>query len=82
MDEHGVNKLHEPQEIAEAVVQKMFAADAASRLLRMRMIVVRPGYAQVGMKVTEQMVNGHGMCHGGIIFSLADSAFAFACNTS
>jgi acyl-CoA thioesterase len=47
----------------------------------MRIVEVRPGYARLAMKVREDMVNGHQICHGGLIFTLADSAFAFACNT-
>jgi acyl-CoA thioesterase len=59
----------------------MFAQDRASQALGMRIIEVTPGYAQLAMSVREDMVNGHQICHGGLIFTLADSAFAFACNT-
>ena len=59
----------------------MFAQDSASQALGMRIIEVAPGYAQLVMSVREDMVNGHQICHGGLIFTLADSAFAFACNT-
>lgn len=59
----------------------MFAADRASQLLGMRLEDVAPGRARLSMRVGEQMVNGHGTCHGGLIFALADSAFGFACNT-
>jgi acyl-CoA thioesterase len=59
----------------------MYANDAASRALGMRILEVGPGRARVAMQVREDMVNGHRTCHGGFIFSLADSAFAFACNT-
>ncbi len=69
------------QQLAEAVVRKMFAADAASQKLGMRVAGVRPGYALVEMEVLPDMLNGHAICHGGFVFSLADSAFAFACNT-
>jgi acyl-CoA thioesterase len=47
----------------------------------MELLEVRPGYARVRMAVTESMTNGHGVCHGGLVFTLADSAFAVACNT-
>ena len=47
----------------------------------MRLVGVRPGWAQVVMRVRPDMVNGHGLCHGGIVFALGDSAFAFACNS-
>ncbi len=69
------------QKLAEAVVEKMFAADAASQKMGMRVTAVRPGYARVEMKVLPEMLNGHATCHGGFVFSLADSAFAFACNS-
>jgi acyl-CoA thioesterase len=59
----------------------MYASDAASQALGMRILDVAPGRARVAMLVREDMVNGHRTCHGGFIFSLADSAFAFACNT-
>jgi acyl-CoA thioesterase len=59
----------------------MFAQDRASQALGMRIIEVTPGYAQLVMSVRQDMVNGHQICHGGLIFTLADSAFAFACNT-
>ena len=69
------------QRLAEAVVRKMFEDDAASQKMGMRVVEVRPGYARVEMKVKREMTNGHGTCHGGYVFSLADSAFAFACNS-
>jgi acyl-CoA thioesterase len=59
----------------------MYANDAASQALGMRILDVAPGRARVAMQVRQDMVNGHRTCHGGFIFSLADSAFAFACNT-
>jgi acyl-CoA thioesterase len=59
----------------------MYAADEASRALGIRLLDVAPGRATMGMRVSAQMVNGHGICHGGYLFLLADSAFAFACNT-
>jgi acyl-CoA thioesterase len=59
----------------------MYAQDHASQALGMRILEVRPGYARLSMTVREDMVNGHKLCHGGLIFTLADSAFAFACNT-
>lgn len=71
----------EAQKLAEAVVQKMFAADKASQQMGMRVVAVRPGYAQVEMTIRPEMLNGHATCHGGFVFSLADSAFAFACNS-
>jgi acyl-CoA thioesterase len=59
----------------------MWAADAASRSLGMELVDVGPGRARVSMVVRPDMVNGHDLCHGGVIASLADSAFALACNS-
>jgi acyl-CoA thioesterase len=59
----------------------LFAADRASQALGMRISGVRPGWARVTMQVRPDMVNGHGVCHGGLVFALGDSAFAFACNS-
>ena len=59
----------------------MWAEDQASQSLGMRIERIAPGEAVLTMTVAERMVNGHGICHGGFIFTLADSAFAFACNT-
>jgi acyl-CoA thioesterase len=59
----------------------MWAADAASAMLGMELVEVGPGRAQVSMVVRPDMVNGHDLCHGGLIASLADSAFALACNS-
>jgi acyl-CoA thioesterase len=67
--------------IARACAEALWADDRASRALGMELIAVEPGHAVLAMNVTEQMVNGHDLCHGGYIFALADSAFAFACNT-
>lgn len=67
--------------LAEESVRAMWSRDAASQALGMRVIEVRPGHAQVAMAVRADMTNGHGICHGGLIFALADSAFACACNS-
>jgi acyl-CoA thioesterase len=71
----------DPAEVARACADRMSADDAASRALGMVVDDVAPGRATVRMAVTEAMTNGHGTCHGGYVFLLADSAFAFACNT-
>lgn len=73
--------LAEAQRVAELCAQALLAADQASRSLGMRLEAARPGFARMRMGVRGDMVNGHGICHGGIIFALADSAFAAACNT-
>jgi acyl-CoA thioesterase len=69
------------QQIAERVAGEMFARDSASQSLGMQVKEVRPGYARLTLIVRPDMLNGHAICHGGVIFSLADSAFAFACNS-
>src|SRR5689334_25445491 len=67
--------------LAKACAKAMWAEDRASRGLGMELVSVGPGRAELAMTVTDRMVNGHDLCHGGFIFTLADSAFAFACNT-
>ena len=74
-------KTPTPQALASAVGDAMYARDAASQSLGMQLLETRPGYARVIMRVRDSMLNGHQTCHGGFIFSLADSAFAFACNS-
>lgn len=69
------------RDIARACADAMWAEDKASRGLGMQLVSVEPGGAELTMTVTERMVNGHNICHGGYIFTLADSSFAFACNT-
>ena len=71
----------EAQALAERVAAAMFARDPASRGLGMRIESVGPGRAELSMTVRADMLNGHGICHGGFIFLLADSTFAFACNS-
>ncbi len=69
------------QDLAEAACAAMWAADTASRGMGMSLDHVAPGAARLSMTVTADMTNGHKTCHGGFIFSLADSAFACACNS-
>jgi acyl-CoA thioesterase len=69
------------QALAERVVAHMMARDAFSQWLGIHVVEIRPNAATVRMTVREEMVNGFGVCHGGITFSLADSALAFASNT-
>jgi acyl-CoA thioesterase len=68
-------------EVARLSAEAMWADDKATRALGMEIVDVAPGSARLAMTVSEHMVNGHGTCHGGFIFALADSAFAFACNS-
>jgi acyl-CoA thioesterase len=69
------------QALAELAGKTMYERDPASQALGMRLDEIRPGYARMTMAVREDMLNGHRTCHGGYIFMLADSAFAFACNS-
>ncbi len=66
---------------AREAVQSLYLADLASQSLGIEIVVVAPGGVQIAMTVRSDMVNGLGMCHGGIVFAFADSAFAFACNS-
>jgi acyl-CoA thioesterase len=69
------------QRLAERAVQALFERDKASQSLGIRIVEVRPGYTRVAMSVRPDMLNGHRACHGGTLFTLADSAFAFSCNS-
>jgi acyl-CoA thioesterase len=70
------------RELAARVGEAMFAADRASReFMQMELVSCEPGRAVMRMTVREPMLNGHLICHGGLIFTLADSTFAFACNS-
>ena len=69
-----------PQQLAEQVRDAMLAGDHASKMLGMQVVDVAPGRAVVRMTVRQDMLNGHALCHGGLIATLADSSFAFACN--
>ncbi len=82
-DSHQSHAPHrpDPQTVAEAVRRKLFEHDYASKGLGMQIEAISPGYARVTMTVRRDMLNGFGLCHGGIITTLADTAFAFACNS-
>ncbi len=71
----------EVRALAERCAEAMYAADLASQTLGIAVSDVSPGRANARMTVTATMVNGHDVCHGGLVFTLADTAFAFACNT-
>lgn len=71
----------EPMRRARRVADAMMAADAASQAMGLQVIEVGPGHAVLEMTVRPDHLNGHGSCHGGILFAFADSAFAFACNS-
>ena len=76
-----MNDTAHPQKLAEGCAAAMLERDLTSNSLGMTLKMVSPGKASMQMTVRGDMVNGHGICHGGIIFTLADSTFAFACNT-
>ena len=70
-----------PDALAAEVARRMWADDRASQALGMELLEVRSGYARIRMPIRRDMTNGHGICHGGYMFLLADSTFAFACNS-
>lgn len=70
-----------PDELARATAAAMYENDACSRALGLEIMEVRAGYARLRIAVRDDFLNGHQICHGGLIFTLADSTFAFACNS-
>jgi acyl-CoA thioesterase len=70
----------EKDSLAEQVVVQMMKADLFSQWLGIEIIEIKEGYSKIKMLVRDEMINGFGVVHGGIAFSLSDSAFAFACN--
>jgi acyl-CoA thioesterase len=70
-----------PDDLARACADAMWKEDGASQGLGMEIVAIEPGAAVLAMTIRPHMVNGHGIAHGGFIFTLADSAFAFACNS-
>ena len=81
MAEQGGSDSAVSQHLAERVVRVLYERDRASQALGMTILEVKPGFVRVAMDVRPDMVNGHDICHGGLIFTLADSAFAFSCNS-
>jgi acyl-CoA thioesterase len=77
----NVNANLSPDDLARACAEAMWREDDASKGLGMEIVEIRPGQATLAMTVKPDMVNGQGIAHGGFIFALADSAFAFACNS-
>jgi acyl-CoA thioesterase len=76
-----VKAILSPDDLARACADAMWKEDGASQGLGMEILEVKAGHAVLTMTVQPHMVNGHGIAHGGFIFTLADSAFAFACNS-
>jgi acyl-CoA thioesterase len=79
--EHAASPATTADELARAVGRAMHEADACSRALGFELVEVRAGYACMRAAVRPDFLNGHQICHGGLIFTLADSTFAFACNS-
>jgi acyl-CoA thioesterase len=77
---HPVTHPATPQEVAEATRDLMWRGDRASRMLGIEVVAIAPGAATLTMTVRADMLNGHDICHGGLVTTLADSAFAYACN--
>ena len=77
----NVKAVPSPDDLARACAQAMWQQDDASRGLGMELVEVKPGQATLTMTIKPHMVNGQRIAHGGFIFTLADSAFAFACNS-
>ena len=71
----------DPQAIADEAAAAMLATDRVGPMLGMRMVKIAPGSCTLAMTIRPDMGNGHGICHGGMIFTLGDSAFAYACNS-
>ena len=76
-----VKAILSPDDLARACADAMWKEDGASQGLGMQILEVKAGHAVLAMTIQPHMVNGHGIAHGGFIFTLADSAFAFACNS-
>lgn len=74
------DRANDAQQLAERVRDHMWASDRASQAMGMQILAVGPGTATLRMTVREDMLNGYAICHGGLVSTLADSAFAFACN--
>ncbi len=77
-----MKKSGDPLALARACADAMWPDDRAAQSLGITLDEVGPGHATVSMRVRDEMVNGHGTCHGGFIFALADTAFAYACNST
>ena len=80
MTEHKLSPA-EAQVLADATAEAMYSRDRAAQALGIKIVRVQPGASLLTMTVRSDMVNGHHICHGGMIFSLADTAFAYACNS-
>ncbi|MGB0127307.1 MAG: hydroxyphenylacetyl-CoA thioesterase PaaI [Rhodocyclaceae bacterium] len=73
--------LDDPQALAEAVGRELYARDRNAQSVGIQLDEIRPGFARMHLKIRPEMTNSHDICHGGVIFTLADTAFAYACNS-
>jgi len=80
-EHHPAATPEDAQALAERVARTMFARDRASQAMGITLTGIGPGRAELAMTVRADMLNGHAICHGGFVFTLADSAFAYACNS-
>jgi acyl-CoA thioesterase len=80
-EHHPAMTTADARTLAERVAGSMYERDTATQALGISIAHVGPGYAELAMAVRTDMLNGHEICHGGFIFTLADSAFAYACNS-
>ena len=80
-EHHPAAAPEEAQRLAERVAEDMYRRDHATQALGIRLVSCGPGRADLTMTVRRDMLNGHAICHGGFIFTLADSTFAYACNS-
>lgn len=78
---HQAKHPANPEELARKVAVVMSSLDKVGTRLGMNLHEIKPGYARIAMQVTEDMINGHNICHGGFTFALADTACAYACNS-
>jgi acyl-CoA thioesterase len=81
MNDMRISSPADPQALAQAAGEVLFSRDQAAQTLGMQLVTVAPGRACITMTVRPDMLNAHGSCHGGVIFTLADTAFALACNS-
>ena len=80
-EHHPASTPQQARALAKRVAEGMYSRDRASQALGMKIVSIGPGRAEMTMAVRADMLNGHAICHGGFIFALADSSFAFACNS-
>ena len=81
IDPSSASSTLAPQALAEAAAKAMWQRDRTAHALDMALVSVAPGRATLRMRVRGDMINGHDTCHGGLMFTLADTAFAYACNS-